>query len=50
VSDPALEIAEARRTTPVELLWDLVFVLAVTQVMSSEAGEPSSTADERMTG
>jgi low temperature requirement protein LtrA len=25
-------IAEERRTTPVELLWDLVFVFAVTQV------------------
>src|ERR1700742_4110967 len=43
VSDPALEIAaerrttpveiaEERRTTPVELLWDLVFVFAITQV------------------
>jgi low temperature requirement protein LtrA len=32
VSDIALEIAEERRTTPVELLWDLVFVFAVTQV------------------
>jgi low temperature requirement protein LtrA len=29
---PGLEIAEERRTTPVELLWDLVFVFAVTQV------------------
>jgi low temperature requirement protein LtrA len=32
VSDTALEIAEERRTTPVELLWDLVFVFAITQV------------------
>jgi low temperature requirement protein LtrA len=30
--DAALDIAEERRTTPVELLWDLVFVFAVTQV------------------
>lgn len=28
----ALEIADERRTTPVELLWDLVFVFAITQV------------------
>src|SRR5205085_2172778 len=26
------DIAEERRTTPVELLWDLVFVFAITQV------------------
>jgi low temperature requirement protein LtrA len=32
MSDTALEIAEERRTTPVELLWDLVFVFAITQV------------------
>jgi low temperature requirement protein LtrA len=32
VSDSALDIAEERRTTPVELLWDLVFVFAITQV------------------
>jgi low temperature requirement protein LtrA len=34
VSDPAVaqEPAAERRTTPVELLWDLVFVFAVTQV------------------
>jgi low temperature requirement protein LtrA len=32
VSDTALEIAGERRTTPVELLWDLVFVFAITQV------------------
>src|SRR5437763_5545735 len=28
----ALEVEQERRTTPVELLWDLVFVFAVTQV------------------
>jgi low temperature requirement protein LtrA len=32
VSDTTLDIAEERRTTPVELLWDLVFVFAITQV------------------
>src|SRR5581483_10673408 len=32
VSDSALDIADERRTTPVELLWDLVFVFAITQV------------------
>jgi low temperature requirement protein LtrA len=32
VSDTALEIGDERRTTPVELLWDLVFVFAITQV------------------
>jgi low temperature requirement protein LtrA len=32
MSDTALDIAEERRTTPVELLWDLVFVFAITQV------------------
>jgi low temperature requirement protein LtrA len=32
VSDTPLEITEERRTTPVELLWDLVFVFAITQV------------------
>jgi low temperature requirement protein LtrA len=32
MSDTALEITEERRTTPVELLWDLVFVFAITQV------------------
>jgi low temperature requirement protein LtrA len=32
VSEPALEISGERRTTPVELLWDLVFVFAITQV------------------
>ena len=32
MSDTALEIADERRTTPVELLWDLVFVFAITQV------------------
>jgi low temperature requirement protein LtrA len=29
---PVAELAPERRTTPVELLWDLVFVFAVTQV------------------
>ena len=30
--ETGLDVAEERRTTPVELLWDLVFVFAVTQV------------------
>jgi hypothetical protein len=29
---PAEPVEEERRTTPVELLWDLVFVFAITQV------------------
>ena len=29
---PAAEPASERRTTPIELLWDLVFVFAITQV------------------
>jgi low temperature requirement protein LtrA len=32
VSDTTFDILDERRTTPVELLWDLVFVFAVTQV------------------
>jgi low temperature requirement protein LtrA len=32
VTDRALDIPEERRTAPVELLWDLVFVFAITQV------------------
>jgi low temperature requirement protein LtrA len=32
MSDTALEVTDERRTTPVELLWDLVFVFAITQV------------------
>jgi low temperature requirement protein LtrA len=32
VDDTALGITDERRTTPVELLWDLVFVFAITQV------------------
>jgi low temperature requirement protein LtrA len=32
VSETALDIAGERRTSPVELLWDLVFVFAITQV------------------
>jgi low temperature requirement protein LtrA len=32
VSESALAIAGERRTSPVELLWDLVFVFAITQV------------------
>jgi low temperature requirement protein LtrA len=31
-AEPAPEPASERRTTPVELLWDLVFVFAITQV------------------
>lgn len=33
--------ADERRTSPVELLWDLVFVFAVTQVTTLVAGDPS---------
>jgi low temperature requirement protein LtrA len=32
MGDTGFEILDERRTTPVELLWDLVFVFAVTQV------------------
>jgi len=32
MSETALDIAGERRTSPVELLWDLVFVFAITQV------------------
>jgi low temperature requirement protein LtrA len=32
VTDGAFEISEERRTAPIELLWDLVFVFAITQV------------------
>src|SRR5438270_4974573 len=32
VSDTAFDILDERRTSPVELLWDLVFVFAVTRV------------------
>jgi low temperature requirement protein LtrA len=32
MSDTGFDILDERRTTPVELLWDLVFVFAVTQV------------------
>ena len=32
MSESVLEITDERRTTPVELLWDLVFVFAITQV------------------
>jgi low temperature requirement protein LtrA len=32
MSDTPLDIVDERRTTPVELLWDLVFVFAITQV------------------
>ena len=34
-------LAEERRTTPVELLWDLVFVFAITQVTTLLAAHPS---------
>ena len=33
-------IAEERRTSPVELLWDLVFVFAVTQVTDAARARP----------
>jgi low temperature requirement protein LtrA len=40
--DPeTLEEAEERRTTPVELLWDLVFVFAITQVTTLFAAKPT---------
>jgi low temperature requirement protein LtrA len=32
VSETAPDVAQERRTSPVELLWDLVFVFAITQV------------------
>ena len=32
MSDTAIESTEERRTAPIELLWDLVFVFAITQV------------------
>jgi low temperature requirement protein LtrA len=41
VSDTPLDIAEERRTTPVELLWDLVFVFAITQVTTLLWREPT---------
>ncbi len=41
MSDTALEIADERRTTPVELLWDLVFVFAVTQVTTLLSRDPT---------
>ncbi|MGZ4168810.1 MAG: low temperature requirement protein A [Solirubrobacteraceae bacterium] len=43
MSDPtvAQELAAERRTTPVELLWDLVFVFAVTQVTTLLAHQTS---------
>ena len=41
MSDTALDIAEERRTTPVELLWDLVYVFAITQVTTLLWREPT---------
>ena len=38
-----VEVAEDRRTTPIELLWDLVFVFAITQVTTLLANQPSWT-------
>jgi low temperature requirement protein LtrA len=32
VADRAVEVSDERRSAPVELLWDLVFVFAITQV------------------
>jgi low temperature requirement protein LtrA len=37
----AFEVQEERRTSPVELLWDLVFVFAVTQVTTLLAAKPT---------
>ena len=37
------EFVEERRTTPIELLWDLVFVFAVTQVTSLLSGRTTWT-------
>src|SRR5438270_1213265 len=39
VSDTAFDILDQRRTTAVELLWDLVFVFAVTQVTTLLAND-----------
>jgi low temperature requirement protein LtrA len=41
VQTSATEVAQERRTAPVELLWDLVFVFAVTQVTALLAHHPS---------
>jgi low temperature requirement protein LtrA len=35
------KVAQERRSTPVELLWDLVFVFAVIQVMALVAHHPT---------
>jgi low temperature requirement protein LtrA len=43
VSDQGRRASLERRTTPVELLWDLVFVFAVTQVTTLLAHRPSWT-------
>ena len=36
-------LVEERRTTPIEMLWDLVFVFAVTQVTSLLSGTTTWT-------
>jgi low temperature requirement protein LtrA len=41
--DAEAGIGEERRTSPVELLWDLVFVFAVTQVAALLSSDPSWT-------
>jgi low temperature requirement protein LtrA len=38
---PAAGVAQERRTTPVELLWDLVFVFAITQVTTLFSAHPT---------
>jgi low temperature requirement protein LtrA len=43
VSAPPREVGEERRTTPIEMLWDLVFAYALTQVTTLLASQPSWT-------
>src|SRR5437588_10639794 len=40
---PAAGIGEERRTSPVELLWDLVYVFAITQVTTLLSRHPTGT-------
>src|SRR5437588_7041320 len=40
---PAAGIGEERRTSPVELLWDLVYVFAITQVTTLLSRHPTWT-------
>ncbi len=43
LAEPTTSVTEDRRTTPVELLWDLVFVFAVTQVTALLYHDPTWT-------